>query len=78
MSIDYGLERGLGSRFFCVIFIIFVYLFWPRRGGKSKKDDITVTTYAAPQSDYTPSDCCTSPRRAPPKGSSGAGAAGRG
>ena len=26
------------ARVFCVIFIIFVYLFWPRRGGKSKKD----------------------------------------
>ena len=38
MSIDYGLERWLGSRFFCVIFIIFVDLFWPRWGGKSKKD----------------------------------------
>ena len=37
MSIDYGLERGLGSRFLRNIYI-FVDLFWPRWGGKSKKD----------------------------------------
>ena len=38
MSIDYGLERGLRLAFFCVIYIIFVDLFWLRWGGKSKKD----------------------------------------